>query len=334
MKVPDGADFIVTGVDTPYACNDLQNISMYRRPLPSTNLRFLSTVMWDGREFPTVGTAKPFTEAEIDSALHQQAIDATTGHAQGSHPPTEKQLDKIVDFETALFTAQSHDDEAGSLRAKGASGGPTVLSQQIFFLGINDPLGGNPTGVPFSPVIFTLFENWSKIPSSEYDEFTAKRESIARGEAIFDSRPISITGVAGLNDVPLQDGQIHSEISGSCGTCHSTPAAGDHSLPAALNIGVADASLRTPDLPLFTVLCNTGKIVQTTDLGRAMVTGKCADIGKLKGPILRGLAARAPYFHNGMAQSLDDVIAFYQTRFNLGLTDPEQRDLVNFLKSL
>ena len=71
-----------------------------------------------------------------------------------------------------------------------------------------------------------------------------------------------------------------------------------------------------------------------TDLGRAMISGRCADVGKVKGPILRGLAARAPYFHNGSAASLNDVVNFYDQRFNIHLTDQEKADLVNFLRTL
>ncbi len=56
--------------------------------------------------------------------------------------------------------------------------------------------------------------------------------------------------------------------------------------------------------------------------------------GKFKGPVLRGLAARAPYFHNGMAASLEDVIDFYDTRFNVGFTRREKADLVAFLGAL
>jgi cytochrome c peroxidase len=74
--------------------------------------------------------------------------------------------------------------------------------------------------------------------------------------------------------------------------------------------------------------------VQTTDPGRAMLTGKWADIGKFKGPILRALAARAPYFHNGSAATLDEVVDFYDTRFGIGLTAPEKADLIAFLRSL
>ena len=65
-----------------------------------------------------------------------------------------------------------------------------------------------------------------------------------------------------------------------------------------------------------------------------MVTGKWADIGKTKGPILRGLAGRAPYFHNGAAATLVDVIDFYITRFDVSFTPQERADIVNFLSSL
>jgi cytochrome c peroxidase len=71
-----------------------------------------------------------------------------------------------------------------------------------------------------------------------------------------------------------------------------------------------------------------------SDPGRALITGKWADIGKFKGPILRGLAGRAPYFHNGSAATLLDVVNFYDTRFNLNLSDQDKDDLVAFLKTL
>lgn len=58
------------------------------------------------------------------------------------------------------------------------------------------------------------------------------------------------------------------------------------------------------------------------------------DIGKVKGPILRGLAARAPYFHNGSAATLSDVVTFYDKRFNVGFTNQEKADLVAFLNTL
>jgi cytochrome c peroxidase len=76
------------------------------------------------------------------------------------------------------------------------------------------------------------------------------------------------------------------------------------------------------------------EIVQTTDPGRALITGKWNDIGKVKGPILRGLASRAPYFHNGSATTLSDVIEFYDQRFGIGFSAQEKTDLVAFLSAL
>jgi cytochrome c peroxidase len=86
---------------------------------------------------------------------------------------------------------------------------------------------------------------------------------------------------------------------------------------------------------VFTLVKNaTGETVQTTDPGRALISGKWADIGKVKGPILRGLASHAPYFHNGSAATLADVIRFYEMRFNIVFTPQEKADLIAFLNSL
>jgi cytochrome c peroxidase len=72
----------------------------------------------------------------------------------------------------------------------------------------------------------------------------------------------------------------------------------------------------------------------TTDLGQALIDGRFDHVGKIKGPILRGLSARAPYFHNGSAQTLLDAVHFYESRFGLVLTAQEESDLVAFLSSL
>jgi cytochrome c peroxidase len=69
-------------------------------------------------------------------------------------------------------------------------------------------------------------------------------------------------------------------------------------------------------------------------LGQALIDGNFDHVGKIKGPILRGVSARAPYFHNGSAQSLLDAVRFYEKRFGLMLTPQEESDLVAFLKSL
>jgi len=44
--------------------------------------------------------------------------------------------------------------------------------------------------------------------------------------------------------------------------------------------------------------------------------------------------ARPPYFHNGFAASLTDVVEFYDTRFAIHMDDRQKRDMVAFLRSL
>jgi len=323
--LPD-AEFAIDSVADPNGCGPATNdTSLYRRPLPSTNLRFLSAVMWDGRESSATTT--------ILQDLAHQANDATRGHAQAARDITPNEAQQIVAFETGLFTGQNVDAQAGSLHAQGAKGGPAALSQQSFFTGINDPVGLNPSGAAFDPNAFTVFSAWAALKGD--DPATRARRAIARGQSIFNTKPITISGVAGLNGQTFASGvTVGSSFSGTCTTCHDSPNAGDHSVKAPLNIGVADPA-RAPYLPIYTLRnLSTQLTVQTTDPGRAMLTGKWADIGKFKGPILRALAARAPYFHNGSAATLDEVVDFYDTRFGVGLTASEKADLIAFLRSL
>jgi hypothetical protein len=342
LPVPANAEFTVVGVANPYACNDPATLSVYRRPLPSTNLRFLSTVMFDGRESSLqTGTQKitfATNPADLFADLAHQALDATNGHAEASTPLSPQQQQAIVDFEMSLSTAQAFDYRAGALNANGASGGPTAVAHQTapaFFVGINDPLGGNPYGTPFTPVIFSLFDAWTNLSShggDHGDDAASQRASIARGQALFNSKPINITGVAGLND----DLNLAS-IPGTCGTCHDSPNVGNHSASAPLNIGVGEVNspLDVSYLPVITFQNKTThEIKMTTDPGRALISGLWKDMGRMKGPILRGLAARAPYFHNGSADSLNDVIDFYDKRFHIGFSPQEKKDLVAFLSAL
>ncbi|MBV9437982.1 MAG: hypothetical protein JOZ44_18130 [Acidobacteria bacterium] len=332
IGVPSNATFSITGISDPHDCAETTaaGLALFRRPLPSANLPFLTTVMWDGRE--------SFKGQNLNFDLSDQAVQATLGHAQASQAPSPDQVAGIVNFEMSNFVAQSLDFKAGMLDSHGAIGGPRNLSQQQFFPGINDPLGPDPSA--FNPSAFTLFDNFA-LASQDADRSSEERAAIARGEALFNTLPITITGVTGLTDLPGL-----STVAGTCTTCHNTPNVGNHSVPLAINIGITDypalPALNTDGLPVYTVQCapsvagpiGKGGTFQVTDPGRALITGNCKDVGKTKGPILRGLAARAPYFHNGAAATLDDVLEFYKQRFNLNLTDQEKHDLVAFLRSL
>jgi cytochrome c peroxidase len=343
LSPPPGSDFQVVSVQNQYGCNETDVLSMYRRPLPTTSLKFLSTLMWDGRESSTQTGTTPISSANYPSSLisdlMHQSVDATLIHAQAAEPGlTAAQQQAIVAFETGLFTAQSQDFLAGNLDANGATGGPQAVSQQNFYIGINDPVGldpANPVPFNFNTNIFNVFSAWQ-------GAHNARRAAIARGQAVFNTKTFIITDVAGLNGNTFSNGVTPpASVVSTCGICHDSPNAGDHSVSAPLNIGVADPpggnnALDTSYLPVMTIcqLPSLTACVKTTDPGRAMITGKFADVGKFKGPILRGLAARAPYFHNGSAQSLQDVVTFYNSRFNINFTPQEESDLIAFLSSL
>ena len=345
LPIPATAEFELVAVDDPYGFASAAELSLFRRPLATTNLRFLSTVMWDGREtlrdatstLCIFNTTTCFAPLGVDLAT--QSSDAVVTHAQGAAPLTQAQRDAIIDFELGLFTAQVQDDKAGRLTVHGALGGPTHLQGVMSYFGINDTLVGDyKSHASFSPEVMTLYKGWqsyledARRPEAEDRDrsVAVARRAIARGEALFNSKPIAITGVKGLND----DLNV-AVIQGTCTTCHNTPNAGNHSVPLPLDIGLTDASRRTPDLPLYTLRNKTtGQTVQTSDPGRALITGRWKDIGRFKGPILRALAPRAPYFHNGFAKDLHEAVTFYNDRFNIGFTDQERDDLVAFLQSL
>ncbi|ACG74248.1 conserved hypothetical protein [Anaeromyxobacter sp. K] len=322
LGVPPDAEFELVDVQDPYGHASAAELSLFRRPLPATNLRFLSTVMWDGREtFPDA--SQPGGYAPLALELADQANVATLGHAQAAAPLGDAQRQAIVAFELQLYTAQASDDGAGRLTSGGASGGPRVLSAQPFTFGVNDPFDGG----PFDPAVFDEFTAWQ-------GSRREARAAIARGQELFDHLPIAITGVSGLNDelgLPV--------VQGTCTTCHDTPHAGSHSVPAPLRVGTdlpePPGGLDASGLPVYTLRDRaTGELTRTTDPGRALVTGRWKDIGRFKGPTLRGLAGRAPYFHNGSAPDLASVVGFYDARFGLRLTEGEKGDLVAFLRAL
>lgn len=333
IGIPENAEFELIAVDDPYGFASAAELSLFRRPLPATNLGFLTGIMWDGREnvaaFSPPMHAGQFNDA-LEQALIQQAIHATTGHAQGLDPSPE-QVAEIVAFETGLSTAQVFDFRAGWLNEQDALGGPRILSLQRFYIGINDTLNADPSGALFDQGAMTLFAAWDEPHGRDLRTRSNRaRAAIVRGERLFNEHPLTITDVGGFNDAL---GQI--EIPGTCSSCHNTPNVGNHSLGLPLDIGLTDALRRTPDMPLYTLQNKiTGATVQTSDPGMALLTGKWDDIAKFKGPILRGLAARPPYFHNGFAASLEEVVDFYDERFAMELTDQEKSDLVAFLQAL
>jgi cytochrome c peroxidase len=195
LPLPASREFSVSVVHDPYGCaitydadTGAEIISVYRRPLPATNLRFLSAVMFDGRETALPLTSASTFAANLEADLKQQAVDAILGHAQAANPPSDAQLKEIVDFELGLHTAQIVDRGAGMLQNYGASGGPAALSHQQYYPGINDTLGGDPAGIVFNPSAMSLFSAWDPANgwgSHEDEDGARMRARIAAGEKLF-----------------------------------------------------------------------------------------------------------------------------------------------------
>lgn len=343
--VPAGADYTLVAVDDPYNHSSAADLSTFRRPLPTANLAAISTVMWDSRETQTTVASDPdlmgctllptapkcFKSLQTD--LLTQSNDATLGHAQAMLGIVPAQQADIVAFERGLFFGQIYDFNAKFLTANGAKGGPVNISTQEFYFGQNDVISGDyRTHAPFTTKVFNEYDSWA---GDNGNGHTARaRSAVARGQELFNSKPIAIVGVKGINDdfgAPV--------LNGSCTTCHDNPHSGNHSIPAPLDIGLTgdhpEALARTPDMPFYTFRQNSdGTTFKTTDPGRGLITGKFKDLGRFKGPVLRGVSARAPYFHNGSAATLDEAVRFYDKRFAIGLTAQEESDLVAFLKTL
>jgi hypothetical protein len=362
IGVPSTADFSLVSATNPKACAIAPasagvngQLFLFRRPLPATNLVFDTSVMFDGRETLEQITTAPNHEdiGPLLFDLSDQANGATMGHAQGASIAGTQAQSDIVAFEMSLSTAQSQIVTANghtiNLATKGANGGAKYIAKVLapaFHVGVNDPLGDG----GFTAADFTLFQAWEPT-SAGYAKLSPGQQAVGRGEALFNGTTFTIHDVPGLNSVPSDplydpNDPVQHDIVGGCGVCHNAPNIGNHSTPLAINIGVTMAQpanndgspndvLDVSNLPVYTLRnVATNATVAVTDPGRALITGKWTDIGKTKGPNLRGLASRAPYFHNGSAKDLTAVVRFYDERFDIGLTDAQISDLVAFLEAL
>src|SRR6059036_1206043 len=298
-------DFRIEVVRDPTGCNkNPASISVYRRPRVAANLQYIAlptggTLMADGRE----------------RTLQSQATSAALTHEQASAAPAPAQLKQIEDFERQLFVAQQWDVLGGLLAEPG---GPPLLGADNLASGVAGagavPAGGN---------LAAWFDPWRNLSAANLAiRQRAFRESVLRGIDLFSSREF------GLPD----------RKQGTCATCHRPGI--NHSI----DIGTTNlpTAKESPELPLFRITCDAsapphpqlGRTFLTQDPGRSLITGKCADAGSILMQQFRGLTARAPYFANGSAGDLTQLVDFFDRRFKIGLTDKEKQDLVNFLSIL
>lgn len=330
LQVTDSAEFTVTDVKDPSGFSTPTNLIIFRRPSPVSNEAKVAQTNWAFQP-------SDFGAVDVPSFLVPNAQGATAFHLQNPNLPTSDAI-KVRDFSLGLFFAQSYDNDAGALDTGGAKGGPAFLAAQTFYVGINDIQNHDP-GHPFTSKVFDIFDAWANADASPSLKGAAKKQaqaraSIYRGQEIFNSRQFKISGVNGLNDLLGQ-----TTVTGTCSTCHNTPNVGGHSVIRFFDTGTANKERCLPDYPIITLKNKTtGAIRKVCDAGRAGAgfppSGHWADIGAFRAPPLRGLAGRSPYFHDGQATSIEDLIDFYDDRFKIGLCSKEKQDLGNFLEAL
>lgn len=347
-------DFKLEVVNDPTGCNldatygmnsENPTISVFRRPRMSANLRYVTTSFslsgrFDGKKGlplaidPKTGerVGLPIMSDARHQTLEAQARDAIRVHMSGSSPIPDNVIKQIVDFESQLYAAQASDSVAGSFNVSGtpAALGPAAMRDGDAIV----------AGFNYNNPIFFDFEAWKTSNNDVSPENAQFRASVARGYSIFFERPLWISDVSWFNSIGM--GNPYKR---ACAICHSVHLAGNDISPGVMDIGVnnvATAMIKSPDLPVFKVTCDAdapphpylGREFLTTDPGRALISGKCFDVGSLVMQQMRGLSARAPYFSNGSAKDLAAVVEFYDLRFKMEMTEQEKTDLVNFLSVL
>jgi hypothetical protein len=369
---PDGSpvvpEFSIEVIRDPTGCNTDPvyglksadpHISVFRRPRMVANLKYVA-IDAGGEVY---GPAGPFNAKRLAMVmdkdpetgryvamnimsdaraptLKMQAQEAARDHLQASAPLSAAQLKGIVDFESQVFAAQDLDavgDDFAAPSAPPALGPRNLQSSRTGVLGDNF---GNP--------VFKDFGAWKSPPLASSAAQAGFRASVMRGYEVFFNRPFWIRDSAHINTAGLGN-----PAKRTCVTCHNLQMVGTDATAGWGDLGTnnepwADQSLfspayaAAPQLPLFKIVCNhdarphpfLGRIIYTHDPGRALISGKCYDVGSVVMGQLRGLAARAPYFANGSAEDLRAVVDFYDRRFNMGLSEQERLDLVNFLSVL
>ena len=235
---------------------------------------------------------------DVHAGLLNQAAGNITGAQQGAAPAPET-VEAIADYQKGLAFAQQSLFGIGSLTSCGATGGPEQLSAEA-------PLAGR----------FDLFDAWIDLRPGSCTTRAAdrRRAQIARGQEIFNGQNAN---------------------GRSCRGCHNAANNGSNVNGTLFDVGASRPEFRQPGMPLYTVRNETTlEVRQTTDPGRALRSGAWADMDRFKTPSLRGAVARPPYFHNGIAATLEEVVIHYEVALGFVYTAHEREDLVAFLKAL
>lgn len=262
LPVPEAGkrQYDVVEAHDPYGVGSVTTFSVYRRPLPATNLAFAAGIMWDFRESGLSPVTPPFTPdvtkaPALGDQLRSQAMNAVRDHAQLMAPGlTDAQAHSIVDFQLSLFSAQSQVSGAGDLASAGASGGVLALSKQAVTpvcgnLDVydNDPMYPQCQQYTFNPNVFTIFKAWDQMQGT--DPEAKLRASIARGQALFNTKKAPSPT---LRDAVFFNHQGDNKNL-TCSSCHAGFNAGGISVPVAIgnvSVGVEASILNAPNAPV------------------------------------------------------------------------------------
>lgn len=366
---PDGTrvdpEFSIEVVRDPGGCNTdpryglnspNPTISVYRRPRPVANTKY--TTHQNFGVGPFIGkngmpssidpdTGRPTSMNLMSDAraatLALQAQDAAKNHLQTAGPLGAAQIARITELERQVYIAQVTRRDAGSLVEPD---GPPAFGPRHLADGDAGVLGNNTTRY-----VFPLAGKWTHLPRTSDDALNARnlsRESIARGHDVFMFRTFWIKDSMHLNSVGLGN-----PVKRTCATCHGMHMTGMDTANGWMDIGTTNLPWATevplnpwteakPQMPLFRVTCKPGvrphpflgRVIYTQDPGRGLISGLCNDVGAIVMEQFRGLAARAPYFSNGSAATLRELVDFYDRRYNIGYSEQDKQDLVNFLGAL
>ena len=321
-NIPPAGEFVVTAVNDPSGFSTLTRVLSFRRPTPMANEAKTASLTSTGGPHP-----------DIRVALAGFFGGAATLHLQRdpANPTPQDVRDQGAAFLMDLFFAQAKDDRAGRLDIAGAKGGPENVYLQPYTVGANDIL--DPA---FTRKVFDIYDAWAVYDRDNghsdcrHDRGRGSaRASIYRGQELFNNFEFAISGVPGFNDVMGQD-----TVMGTCSTCHNVPNMGGHAVFRLMDIGTTLPENCDPRIPMVTVQHKTtGETRTLCDMGRGG-NGTWADLGKFRVPPLRGLAARAPYFHDGQAKSIAAAIRYHQKRFDIGMSHRQRQDLEAFLGAL
>jgi len=304
-------------------------VSVFRRPRIAANLASLESA-----------DARPTSHLMSDgrtATLVAQMNDAAIHHLEAADGLSTRDQQSLRAFERQIMVAQAWHSSGGVLDAGGATAGAAVLSSaSTTFL----------EAATRSP--FPEFEGWITersltwglgdwplaVPpthrlgeASETAAVHAYRDAVAHGYALFIARPF-------VGD----DGRAQT-----CTTCHNglhtgIDVEGEH---PGLGVAALSGGLPAEDLPLFRATCRdgvpvprSGRVLYTHDPGRALITGRCVDLGEVNTQQLRALSSRPPYFTGGSAATLRALVEYYDQRFTIGYTANEVNDLIRFLEAL